>query len=513
MRRVVCVWFPHWRGEQPRTSGDVLDPLAVVAGWCGSFSPLVGLVRGIPPEALLLDITGLEPLFGSEEGLARQLLHSLGRRGLTTCAAIADAPAAAWALARWQMWLPPGSACCRVLSSGEAMASFQAPRGSHGFPATLGAGEGAWRLVVAPPGRAADALAPLPLEALRLPSELLPTLRELGLVQVGELLALERAALGARFGQVLLARLDQALGQAGEVIVPCGPPPRFESRLAFETPIQQADLLRMALARQLTEVVEPLAARGQGVVELECRLRGERQEEHRLCVRLFRPSVEVAHLLELVLLQLERLSLCPLVSSEVRLVCGRPLEYRQHSLFDDGPRCQPNLLARLLERLASRLGLQGVVQLSLVPDAQPESAWHAEAAVDISPWWGQQRQHKGSRPRRAKKSAAFGALCSAEQAVGRTRTASLFLRPLRLQQPAPVQVVSLVPDGPPRMLRYQGREYRLARTWGPERIETGWWREGRIRRDYFRVESACGRWFWIFRRLEDGHWFLHGTFD
>lgn len=508
----MCVWFPHWRGEQPRTSGDVPDPLAVVAGWCGSFSPLVGLVRGIPPEALLLDITGLEPLFGSEEGLARQLLHSLGRRGLTTCAAIADAPAAAWALARWQMWLPPGSACCRVLAGGQAPASSPAGHKMHRPSAAVAAARGAWRLVVAPPGKAAEALAPLPLEALRLPAELLPVLRELGLVRVGQLLALERAALGARFGQVLLARLDQALAQAGEVIVPCGPPPRFESRLAFETPIQQADLLRMALARQLTEVVEPLAARGQGVVELECRLRGERQEEHRVCVRLFRPSVEVAHLLELVLLQLERLSLCPLLSSEVRLVCGRPLEYRQHSLFDDGPRCPPHLLARLLERLASRLGPQGVLQLSLVPDAQPESAWHAEPAVDISPWWRRQEQGNGSRPRRARKSAASRAACGAEQAGGERR-GSLFLRPLRLQQPAPVQVVSLVPDGPPRMLRYQGREYRLARTWGPERIETGWWRETRIRRDYFRVESACGRWFWIFRRLEDGHWFLHGTFD
>lgn len=500
--------------QRPGTSSGELDPLAVVAGWCGQYSPLVGLAADIPPEALLLDITGVEPLFGSEEALARQLLHSLARRGLAACAAIADAPGAAWALARWQARLPPAAACFRVLTGGpvETSCQPQVPRTPVESPAAAGPAGAAWRLVVVSPGKTAEALAPLPPAALRLPAELLATLRELGIVQVGQLLALKRAALGARFGQVLLARLDQALGLAPEVIVPCSPPPQRESRLAFETAVQQADLLKTALARQLAEVVEPLAVRGQGIVELECLLRGEGQEEYRLPVRLFRPSAEVEHLLELISLQLERLSLCPLSSSEVRLIHSRPLEYRQHSLFDDTPRCQPHVLARLVERLASRLGPQGVVQLSLVPDAQPEYAWHAEPATDTSPWWAQREQHGGRNSRRAKKSLASGVLSPPAHA-GEVRPLSLFLRPLRLQQPAPVQVVSLVPDGPPLVFRYQGREYRLVRTWGPERIETGWWREDRIRRDYFRVESACGRWFWLFRRLQDGHWFLHGTFD
>lgn len=475
----------------------------------------------MPPEALLLDITGLEPLFGSEEALARGLLHSLARRGLTTCAAIADAVGAAWALARWQGPLGQGAACCRVLVGGGSRAASQ-PRVPHTpgetptAEETPTAGETcspAWRLLLVPPGKTAEALAPLPLAALRLPAELLSTLRELGLVQIGQLLVLERAALGTRFGQLLLVRLDQALGQAAEVIVPCGLPTQLESRLVFETAVQQADLLKAALARQVAEVVEPLAARGQGVVELECRLRGERQEEHRLRVRLFRPSTEVGHLLELISLQLERLSFSPLCSSEIRLIRSQPLEYRQHGLFDDGQRCPPHLLARLLERLASRLGPQGVLQLSLVPDAQPEYAWHAAPAADTSPWWARQGQPGGRGSRQAKKSAASRSTSTGEQAAGQASRRSLFLRPLRLGLPVPVQVVSLVPDGPPLVLRYQGHQYRLARTWGPERIETGWWRARRIRRDYFRVESACGRWFWIFRCLERGHWFLHGTFD
>jgi protein ImuB len=69
---------------------------------------------------------------------------------------------------------------------------------------------------------------------------------------------------------------------------------------------------------------------------------------------------------------------------------------------------------------------------------------------------------------------------------------------------------------------WAGRSYAIACTWGPERIETGWWRtasrdqENRkafIRRDYYRVETTTGARFWIFRSLADRQWFLQGMFD
>jgi protein ImuB len=52
----------------------------------------------------------------------------------------------------------------------------------------------------------------------------------------------------------------------------------------------------------------------------------------------------------------------------------------------------------------------------------------------------------------------------------------------------------------------------VARHWGPERIETGWWRGRTIRRDYYRVEITSGNRFWLFRQLDDDNWFLHGSF-
>ena len=66
---------------------------------------------------------------------------------------------------------------------------------------------------------------------------------------------------------------------------------------------------------------------------------------------------------------------------------------------------------------------------------------------------------------------------------------------------------------------FAGRQQRIVRRVGPERIETGWWRGGHhvpmvgVARDYYRIETTTGRCYWVFRRLPAGPWFLHGMFD
>jgi protein ImuB len=82
-----------------------------------------------------------------------------------------------------------------------------------------------------------------------------------------------------------------------------------------------------------------------------------------------------------------------------------------------------------------------------------------------------------------------------------------------LARPFRLVAVSIMPDGPPLQFRFQGRPHRIMHTWGPERIETGWWRGRPIRRDYYRAETTTGRRYWLFRQLDDGGWFLHGTFE
>jgi protein ImuB len=86
-------------------------------------------------------------------------------------------------------------------------------------------------------------------------------------------------------------------------------------------------------------------------------------------------------------------------------------------------------------------------------------------------------------------------------------------RPLSLErEPIALAVLSVVPDGPPIQFDFHG-PHRVAHFAGPERIQTGWWRGHEAQRDYYRIETTTGRRFWLFRRLGDGQWFLHGVFD
>ena len=69
-------------------------------------------------------------------------------------------------------------------------------------------------------------------------------------------------------------------------------------------------------------------------------------------------------------------------------------------------------------------------------------------------------------------------------------------------------------DPPPTAANaLQGHVAGLRKLMGPERIETGWWRQGLVRRDYYRIETDTGCRLWLFRDLTDGSWYLHGSFE
>ncbi|TKB35753.1 MAG: DNA polymerase Y family protein, partial [Mesorhizobium sp.] len=98
-------------------------------------------------------------------------------------------------------------------------------------------------------------------------------------------------------------------------------------------------------------------------------------------------------------------------------------------------------------------------------------------------------------------------------------------RPIRLfRSPEPIEVPATeMPEGPPLNFRWRRALYRVARAEGPERIAPEWWRETAGRedaptRDYFRIEDADGRRYWLYRQGLYGasqpspRWFMHGIF-
>jgi protein ImuB len=146
-----------------------------------------------------------------------------------------------------------------------------------------------------------------------------------------------------------------------------------------------------------------------------------------------------------------------------------------------------------------------------VNDPQPERSWR------YIPLTGQhrprsQRAASAARRRQTKKQTPSGTVSPTRSFRQKETTAAS--RPLRVHSPPlPLEVIAVIPDGPPVRFTLQNRQYVIARHWGPERIETGWWRGHSVRRDYYRVEATSGHRFWLFRQLDHGEWFLHGEFE
>jgi protein ImuB len=93
------------------------------------------------------------------------------------------------------------------------------------------------------------------------------------------------------------------------------------------------------------------------------------------------------------------------------------------------------------------------------------------------------------------------------------------LRPLVIfpRGEAALDVLSTVPEGPPRRFRWRAQIHRVAHAEGPERIAAEWWRAPGADRDYYRIECEAGHRLWLYR---DGPhapdrpaaWYVHGLF-
>ncbi len=462
----------HLEAHDPWADRLALVELAAV---CQQLGPTVGLEDSPRPESLLVDITGVAELFGGERQLAERGLALLAERGFAARLAVADTLGAAWAVAR---------------SQAEAIA-------------------------LVPPGAAAPYVAELPIAALRLPPETLELLGQLGIRMIGEVDRLPREGLLGRFGPDCLQRLDQACGRLAEVISAEHLPGEHAAEWLLEHPTERRDAIETILEQLLPRVIEPLAAQRLGAVELVCRLECPGEAARQLVLRSFRPCAAVGHWLDMFRLRLESVWIRrPVAAVRLAATAWDWLELAQQELFAAAERGGEyglrggRELAALVDRLTSRLGRQAVLRPELLADAQPEHACQYLPLGDARPSQLPRRQFSSQRRQSAKPRQA-----AASERPG-TPPLSSHERPLRLcQPPIELAVLAVVPDGPPLRFRWAGAEEQVARFWGPERIETGWWRSRCVRRDYYRVETAAGQRFWLFRRLGDGHWFLHGTFD
>ncbi len=471
--------------------------LGKLARWAGRYGP----ARNIDgADGLWIDITGVAHLFGGERELLADLAGRLARFGVTSRLAVADTPGAAHALARF------------AAMSGEP-----------------------WVLACAGATRAA--LAPLPIEALRLDPAAVLLLKRLGLRRIGQLYDLPRASLERRFRSeaaskakaadsakathAVLARLDLALGISDEPRRALGEPPVLAARRLFAEPLISSEALEAEVALLAGELCRDLAHQALGCRRIRLALYRADGTLAEVTAGLSVPSREARHLLSLLREKLGRIDAgfgIDCLALEALAVAR--LEARQAALSSDvAAAAADDAVAALVDRLAGRLGAAQVVRLAPNASHIPERAERrlcALAFLDYEPPWP---YAKG--PRRP---------------------------PFLLSAPEPITVMAEVPEGPPLSFTWRRVTHRVARAEGPERIAPEWWRhlrapdvaparalahaqEGALGelvakppagrpRDYYAIEDETGGAYWVFREGlyqragEDGppRWFMHGLF-
>ncbi|NBB51353.1 DNA polymerase Y family protein [Rhizobium sp. CRIBSB] len=420
----------------------------------GRFTPMIALDT---PHGLLLDMTGCVHLFGDENGLLQAVQSRAGRAGLTLRLAMAGTPQAARALARFG----PGGL-------------FE-------------------------PDMERAAIRRLPVAALELSDREEQALRRAGLKRLGDLDDRPRAPLAGRFGADFPARLARLLGDEDIRITPHRPPaPVIVDRIVFDPILAREDIERV-LADLVAEAVDRLDQVGQGGRTFEAGFYRVDGHVRRIEVRTGRATRDTTTILRLFRERLAALA-HPLDPGfgfdQIRMAVPvtQILAPVQRGLERETP--GEEAFSGLIDRLTARLGPGSVLWFQPCGSHLPERATRTVPAArgrPVSPW-------------------------ASSTGPALTATAPP-LRPLQIfDPPQPVETLAEVPDGSPLRFRWRRVLHDVVRAEGPERIAGEWWREDDApTRDYYRVEDAEGRRFWLFRQgLYGGQleprWFIHGLF-
>ena len=342
----------------------------------------------------------------------------------------------------------------------------------------------------------------LPILALDLDEDRTTALRRAGLYRIADLAARPRAPLAARFGEEMVAKLARVLGEEDIRISPQRVPPALFVMRRFAEPVAVTDYMLAALKMLALEAETALRERGSGGRRFTASLFRSDGETRRLVIETGAPTRDPALLMRLFRERIEALAdpLDPGFGYDalrLDVAVTEPLGAAQLGL--EGQVAAEAEVAGLVDRLSTRLGSHRVQRFAAGNTHIPEQAAFAFPAS--TPPTPQQwpTPEPGEPP----------------------------LRPLHLfDPPHPIEVIAEVPDGPPRRFRWRRTMHDVTRYEGPERIGSEWWKRkdghepgnGGLTRDYFRVEDARGRRFWLFRHGLYGtektnpDWYLHGLF-
>jgi len=307
-----------------------------------------------------------------------------------------------------------------------------------------------------------NAIGKLPMVFSRLPDDKVAALSATGIRQIKQLFNLPRDALARRFKPELLAHLDRMIGTQPDPRLLYRPPDVFDERVELNYDIEHHPALLFPIKRLVNDLAAYLAGRDGGVQRFIIALEHENFADTHITVGLLSAERDGARLFELAKSRLEHTTI-PEAVRGLRLIARElpPFVPAGRDLFDERP-AQALPWEALRDRFRARLGSDAVYQLNVHPDPRPEKTTRITSQLKKEP--------------------------------------DALLLPPRptwlLDHPIPL------------------RDYDLKVLSGPERIESGWWDGGDVRRDYYVVQTSQGQRAWAFQPagVNEGAWMLHGWF-
>jgi protein ImuB len=443
-----------------------------------SFSPRV---EDAGCDTVLLDLAGMEPLFGLLPKIARDVAHRASHLGLEANVAVASNPDTA------------------ILAA-------------HGFSG----------VIVIPEGREAEQLGNLPLQVLFTGGHDLQTLEILerwGIRNFRALAALPEIALSECLGQKGIRLQHLTRGCSSRSLVPVEPPLIFEEAIELEYPLVLLEPLAFLLARLLDQVCARLGARALATQEvgltltLECSANDHvgtgaparpgraqaRQTFHRT-LRLPVPLLDAKVFLKLLQLDLNAHPPgAPIVKIHLSAEPVRP-RAAQSGLFQP-PSPEPEKLELTLARIAGIVGENKVGSLQLLDTHRPE-------AFRMRRFAPQMEEQAARKPKASRSNKPQESQKQNEAAVTAMR---IFRPPLRA-------TVTLLEGKPARIACPRRKEICGEILWaaGPWRTSGDWWEQEGWARDEWDVALQEPSGITLYRLVRDlfsGQWLLEGNYD
>jgi protein ImuB len=367
-----------------------------------------------------------------------------------------------------------------------------------------------------PTGNSAAFLAPLPIDLLPLNSDVQHMLETLGIKTLGDFASLPPPSVGRRWNAEGVDFQSLAQGEGPTLLQSFTPKQAIIESIDLEHEIHEIEALAFSLRPLADRACDRLQGRSMAASRALLRLKGRGDACTEFPLDPARPTADGRSLFELLraVVQDQRLghAVCELEltitqESDPEI---EELDLFSHGVLDHHDRPSPESVDVAIARLESMFGKDSVSSAQLTESHRPERAFQ------LTPF-APPRTHASTRStKRSKKRSRAKHVRPANQQEALPLVMNGTSGALRLLDPPTHQPGAPQPGAGSRALcniTIEGIQSPVVATFGPTKVNTEWWSNTPVSREYYEVETEDGGRYWVFRKNEDGQYYLHGIFD